>query len=406
MVAFVGGERQGVPHCFEAQRIVADLLAMPLERSRVAIASRRALGLRTARLRVAGRLTELGPAELAFGVEECAELMLRRTGCEPSRDEAEAVWTATEGWPLGVALAAGSDRPAMARPARADGLNAYLAEELLDPLEPQLRDAIIDSSVAPELRSGAGARVGIARGSAGGDPAARDPVAGAGRRERAARLSSVGSRPARRAARSGSAHRSGEHGCTRSSARRWRRTAAGPKRSSTGWRPAATTEQESWWPATARRCWRPHPATVGRWLKRLPGDARAVPGLRLLEGQLAAGAGRLEDAEAPLREAVAGYAWSGEDEQAWVARAALAQTYVVRQRFEAAVRLADGYASSAAVAAPMVALMAAASLSGAGAYRRGLGAVRGRRGAFRQRSARVAGPRLPGVLRGLSVRAA
>ena len=48
----------------EAQRIVADLLAMPLERSRVAIASRRALGLRTARLRVAGRLTELARPSL------------------------------------------------------------------------------------------------------------------------------------------------------------------------------------------------------------------------------------------------------------------------------------------------------------------------------------------------------
>ena len=58
---------------------------------------------------------------------------------------------ATEGWPLGVALAAGSDRPPMAPASRAGALDAYLAEELLDPLEPHLRDAIVDSSIAAEL---------------------------------------------------------------------------------------------------------------------------------------------------------------------------------------------------------------------------------------------------------------
>ena len=293
--------------------------------------------------------------------------MLRRTGCEPSRDEAESVWTATEGWPLGVALAAGSDRPAMARPARADGLNAYLEEELLDPLEPQLREAIIDSSVAPELHPALVRALGlpedlleeirrrgiplrapdVANGRLAFHPLVRDLLA--------ARL--VRERPPERRARLhavvGAALEADGRGPE--AVEHWLAAGGYDRAGELVARHGAALL------ATA-------PRTVGRWLERLPGDARTVPGLRLLEGQLAAGAGRLEEAEAPLREAVAGYAWSGEDEQAWVARAALAQTYVVRQRFDAAVRLADGYASSAAVAAPMVALMAAASLSGAGAY--------------------------------------
>ena len=261
----------------EAQRIVADLLAMPLERSRVAIASRRALGLKTARVRVAGRLTELGPAELAFGVEECAELMLRRTGREPSRDEAEAVWTATEGWPLGVALAAGSDQPAMARPARADGLNAYLEEELLDPLEPRLRDAIIDSSVAPELHPALVRALGlpedlleeirrrgiplrapdVANGRLAFHPLVRDLLA--------ARL--VRDRPQERRARL--------HAVVGAALEADGR---GPKPSSTGWRPAATTERESWWLATAGRCWRPHPERSGAGSNACPGTLAPCPG--------------------------------------------------------------------------------------------------------------------------------
>jgi DNA-binding SARP family transcriptional activator len=351
----------------EAQRIVADLLAMPLERLRVAVVARRPLELPTARVRIAGRLTELGPAELAFGVEECAGLMLRRTGREPSRDEAEAVWTATEGWPLGVVLAAGSDRPSAARPARAGGLNAYLAEELLDPLEPSLRDAIIDSSVAPELDPALVRALGLPedlleeirrrgiplRAPAGADgrlayhPLVRDLLAARLVQERTqkrrARLHAVVGETLEGDGREADAV---EHWLA---AGRHHRAGELVARHGAGLL------------ATA-------PATVRRWLDQLSEEALTTPGLRLLEGQLAAGEARLEDAEAPLRAAVAGYEQSGDDEQAWIARAALANSYLVRQSFDATVGLADGYEASEAVAAPMVALMAAAALGGAGRY--------------------------------------
>ena len=69
----------------EAERVVADLRRDAAEATacgRRSRAGRWCCGRRGCS--VAGRLTELGPADLAFGVEECAELMLRRTGREPS----------------------------------------------------------------------------------------------------------------------------------------------------------------------------------------------------------------------------------------------------------------------------------------------------------------------------------
>ncbi len=352
----------------EAEQVVADLVATPLKTLRVAVLGRRPLVLRTARLSAAGRLTELGPADLAFGVEECAELMLRRAGREPSRDELETVWTATEGWPLGVALAAGSERPLAIRPPRAGALDTYLAEELLDPMEPRMRDAVIDSSVAPELDPSLVRALGLPEDFLGEVRRRGVPLrAPTGDDERlayhplvrellSARL--VRDRPA--------ARRSQLHAVVAEALEAEDRGPEGIEH----WLAAGRHDRASALVARhGETLLATAPATVGRWLEQLPADARTAPGLRLLEGRLAHAAGRLEDAEAPLRDAMDGHARSGDDERAWLARATLAYGYLMRRRFEPAVRMADGYASSSAVAAPMVALIAAAALGGAGSYR-------------------------------------
>ena len=342
---------------------------MQLRRLRVAVAARRPLGLPTARLRAAGRLTELGPADLAFGVEECGELMLRRTGRRAPSDR----WKRCGRRPrdgrsgsLSRPARAGRPRPGRRGP---DALDAYLAEELLDPMEPRLRDATDRFQRRARARSTPGARARTARATSwrryAGEASrcARRPrtKGGSHTTRSCASCSPRGSLA--------NARRRGNRNCTRSSRRRWRPRTEGPRGSSTGWRPASTTARAQLVAIHGEALLATAPATVGRWLEQLPEDARSAPGLRLLEGRLTAAAGRLEDAEAPLRDAVDGYARAGDDEQAWSARAVLADTYLVSQRFEAAVRLADGYASSSAVAAPMVALMAAAALGGAGAYR-------------------------------------
>src|SRR5262245_32692147 len=112
----------------------------------IAIATRRELPLRLARLRASGRLTELGPAELGFTATEIEELLRARNGGAVGEGEVEAVLEASEGWPMLVALSVAAPGEA-ARPAEIsrDELFRYLAEEVLDRLEPELRDALIDS---------------------------------------------------------------------------------------------------------------------------------------------------------------------------------------------------------------------------------------------------------------------
>ena len=87
--------------------ILDELLRAELPLLHVAVASRRPLALQVAKSRAAGRLTELTAADLAFDAEECAELLRRRTGAEPSTERVEVMMELTEGWPLGLALAAG-----------------------------------------------------------------------------------------------------------------------------------------------------------------------------------------------------------------------------------------------------------------------------------------------------------
>jgi LuxR family transcriptional regulator, maltose regulon positive regulatory protein len=123
--------------CLDALAEVIDYLP---EGVRVVAAARSEPSLPLARLRVAGRLLEIGPAELAFGEPE--------TGAAASavgrRLEAEAVHALqgrTEGWPAGVYLATlrprgsdGSDRAievSGGQPHVAD----YFRDELLGPLD-------------------------------------------------------------------------------------------------------------------------------------------------------------------------------------------------------------------------------------------------------------------------------
>jgi DNA-binding SARP family transcriptional activator/tetratricopeptide (TPR) repeat protein len=110
------------------------------------------------------------------------------------------------------------------------------------------------------------------------------------------------------------------------------------------------------------------PATVRGWIERLPAETLRTPPLRLLDGRLAAGDGHLAEAIAPLREAVDGYAAKGDAGAEWLARLALVETLVIQERFEEAIPLAGGFESSPSPAAPLVAVGAAAALAGACRY--------------------------------------
>ncbi len=128
---------------------------------RLALLSRVPLTLpELARLDAAGEVTRLGTAELAFTRQEVGEL-LRAGGLFPTDAEVRLAHAATEGWPIAVrflAQAAAQGRVRLAELADLDGgeaqlgtLFAYLASEVLGPLDPGLRAVLTRGSVFEEL---------------------------------------------------------------------------------------------------------------------------------------------------------------------------------------------------------------------------------------------------------------
>ncbi len=88
-------------------------------------------------------------ADLTFDPEECGVLLREWSDQEPTAEQIDEVMRATEGWPLGVALAAGMVKrdAGLANLGSAPDLHSYLSEELFDSLEPGLREAAVRSSV-------------------------------------------------------------------------------------------------------------------------------------------------------------------------------------------------------------------------------------------------------------------
>jgi LuxR family maltose regulon positive regulatory protein len=124
---------------------------------RLVVSSRADPPLALHRLRVAGQLTELREADLAFTLEEAAALLADHA-VELSGAELELLWRRTEGWAAGLRLAALSmrDHP---RPGRfvADlagddrAIAGYLVEEVLAVQPPDLRAFLLRTSVADRL---------------------------------------------------------------------------------------------------------------------------------------------------------------------------------------------------------------------------------------------------------------
>ena len=139
-------------------RLVSDLIRADLPTLRIALASRRPLGLRVAKVRAAGHVTELGATDVAFDAEECETILRARTSRDPSAEDVDTVMETTEGWPLGVTIAAGiaerGGSAALQQLGSASDLRTYLAEELFDSLEPELRKAAVELSVVRVITPG------------------------------------------------------------------------------------------------------------------------------------------------------------------------------------------------------------------------------------------------------------
>ena len=124
---------------------------------RLVVASRADPPLALHRLRVAGQLTEVREADLAFSLEETA-VLLTGHGVELSGAELETLWRRTEGWAAGLRLAALSLRE-HPQPGRfvADlagddrAIAGYLVEEVLAAQPPELRSFLLRTCVADRL---------------------------------------------------------------------------------------------------------------------------------------------------------------------------------------------------------------------------------------------------------------
>lgn len=341
----------------EASAVVRDLLTSATPALRVAVAARVALPLRLSKLQASGRLAQLGTADLAFSPDECAELLQAASGQEPSSEELDTLWSATEGWPLGVALSAASGG-APAPGARASAaLVAFLEEELLWPLGEELRVALLESSLAPDLDADMLSALGLPAGlldEAGrrgvplrsvdsGTRVAYHPLVRDLLRERL-----VEERPAERLREL--------HGALAEALEQAQR---GPE-AVEHWLAAGDSERAA--AAVAREgrvIFRSAPATVAAWLEALPPEMRGEPELRNIEGRLAAGEGELERSVPALTDAIAGYAARGDTEREWRMRVLLSDVFAMLEDYDAAASLSDGFGEVNAYGAPMTAVSVA-----------------------------------------------
>ncbi|MFC4637256.1 BTAD domain-containing putative transcriptional regulator [Deinococcus hohokamensis] len=128
---------------------------------RVALLSRMPLTLPDlTRLEAQGEVAHLSAADLAFTSGEVGDL-LRALGVEASSAQVRQAHAVTEGWPIAVrflAQAAAQGRVQWPQLADLDGgeaqmgtLFSYLAQEVLGPLDPALRELLTRSSVFEEL---------------------------------------------------------------------------------------------------------------------------------------------------------------------------------------------------------------------------------------------------------------
>jgi LuxR family transcriptional regulator, maltose regulon positive regulatory protein len=140
--------------CRAALSVLADHVP---DGSRLVLAGRDQPPLRVARLRAEGRITEIGPAELALTRGEAAEL-LRATGVMLDEAEVAGLYLRTEGWPAGLYLAALAIRAGGSLPGAEmsfDGADRFIAEyvesELLARISARDREFLTRTAVLERM---------------------------------------------------------------------------------------------------------------------------------------------------------------------------------------------------------------------------------------------------------------
>jgi ATP/maltotriose-dependent transcriptional regulator MalT/DNA-binding SARP family transcriptional activator len=353
--------------------LLENLIRAEVPALHVAVASRRVLELRVAKLRASGQVTELAATDLAFDAEECEALLRARTGAEPSPRDVDRVMELTEGWPLGIVLAATlverGGLSALDQLGSASDLRSYLSEELLDSVEAELHDAAIDLSVArvitPEVITALGhpddvgrrlEAAGVAlrwvdnRGSFAFHPLMRgfllDEL-----NEDPERAREVHAAVAPAVAASGEANEAIEHWIRSES---WAEVVGG-------------IEQHG------MAFVRVSPQLVAGWLEALPEESRALPTMLTLQGQIEWLAGDNRSAIGDLRAAVDAFGEYPNPWMEWLARSILTDCLFTAGSVDEFERAMEGWEQAPEEAGrlpTLVALFTAISLAAYGRFDR------------------------------------
>ena len=328
-------------------------------RVRTAVASRRSLGLGDARLRASGRLTELRGADLAFDAVDTAALLREHAGREPPLEEVEEVLRRTHGWPLGIALGVRAASDDGKRP-----VAEYVEEEVLRALPRDLRDALIDASLMDELTASLAAAAGLPDGFLGSPEAHAvflRPAGGGHRFHPLVREVLLDRFAAERAP----AQAAAVHGRVAAALEAARRN----EEAIDHWLAAGEPGRAARLLAAEGQRLLATPRSVAARLDRLPDPVRASPPMALLDGRVAYGAGRHEDAIELSRRAVAGFAAAGETRHEWAARLALVDALHAHGRLAETLEVVEGFdegAAREAPSAPSVAVIASMCASHVG----------------------------------------
>ena len=370
-VALVFDDAERLDGAADSLRVLQRLLEADLPGLRVAVATRNPLELSLAKRRVDGNLTELGAEDLCFEAEECAALLLARTGLEPTDERVREVMEATEGWPLGVVLVAGQlERGSGVEPLgglrSAPALRAYLSEELLASLDPDLRDAAIRSSAAERVTLAVARVLALPDGlvmrlERAGVPVRRSTEDDAFEYHPLLRdflrelLGSALDGDALRALHAQLGQAATEDGQAIAALEHWLAAQA--------WTDAATAIEKE-----GLALVRTSPELVRAWIARLPPDVRGRPALRALEGHSGWLTGDNARAIPALRDAVRGFATTPDPLADWLARSILLDGLIVMGGEDEILPTIEGWdspeAEGAFALAPAAAMLGAVALAG------------------------------------------
>ncbi|WP_433758206.1 protein kinase domain-containing protein [Nocardia sp. CA-135398] len=141
-----------------ARRAMDGLLDNGCHHLRFVVTSREQSGLPTSRMRVHDELVEIGSSALRLTTPETKEILVQRNGFALTDNQIEAIHAATDGWPAAVQLVSLSlrgnvdpDRLIANLAEGSHGIREYLAENVLDALEPKMLDFLTSISITERV---------------------------------------------------------------------------------------------------------------------------------------------------------------------------------------------------------------------------------------------------------------